>query len=188
MNRPALFAAVLALAPALHALELTPTESYRELEGFKVPVVTFKDAGRILRWQPPAGWQLSSSDARLHLTSAERAQATIEFKVLPRPPQGRDALPTPEHRQAWTRGFLPREASALNFKAENPSPFTFLGLPSIELLWDYAFQARRFETSISFVDLNERERLVLLVTARQADFEKVREVAMSSMFSWQTPE
>ena len=166
------------------ALDLSPTPGFRILEGFKVPILTFRDGERSVRWQPPADWNLSAGEAKLLLSSTEFAGATIEVQVLPRQPGGRDVLATPEQRQTWLRRFLPQDARDASVAAENGSPFTLRGLPSVETVFQFASQARRLTSSISVVDLNEHQRFVLNITSRAVDFATVREAAIASMFSW----
>jgi hypothetical protein len=60
--------------------------------------------------------------------------------------------------------------------------------PSSEIVFRFVAQARWLTSSISFADLNARERFVLNITAREADFAAVHEAAMARMFSWQWAE
>jgi len=52
---------------AAHALDLTPITSYRELEGVRIPVISFEDGLRKVNWQPPDNWQLSGGGQQLNL-------------------------------------------------------------------------------------------------------------------------
>jgi hypothetical protein len=172
------------VGPSLMALDLSPTPGFRMLEGFKIPVITMRDGKDTVRWQPPAKWTLGGDQAKLILSSPDFAGATMELQVLLREAGGKDALTTPAQQKEWLRRFLPRDAQDVTVLAENASPFTLKEQPSREVIFQFVSQARRLTSSISFVDLSVRERLVLDVTALQPDFAPVHEAAMASMFSW----
>ena len=80
---------LLALTPFVaKALDLTPVASFRELEGFKIPIVFFSDAEKKIAFQPPAKWTLSGGGAALGLYPAEPADAALQLRVLPIKPLG----------------------------------------------------------------------------------------------------
>ena len=44
--------------------------------------------------------------------------------------------------------------------------------------------SQRFQTAVAVCDLDERERFVVTITARNADFAAVHDAGISSLFSW----
>ena len=172
----------LALAPlAAKALDLTPVSSFRELEGFRIPIVLFTDAGKKIAFQPPAKWNVSGGDGVLSLYPAECPDAVMQLRVRPRKPLNPGAT---EDLEKWCLTQLPQDATDPTRESEAANVFTLGVLPSREFTFSYAAQGRRFTTSVAFVDWNERERIAVIVTARTPDFRPIHEAAMRSMFSW----
>ena len=173
---------LLALTPFVaKALDLTPVAGFRELEGFKIPIVFFSDAEKKIAFQPPAKWTLSGGGAALGLYPAEPADAALQLRVLPIKPLGPGVT---EDLEKWCRALLPQDAAEPKLESESENVFTLGPLPSREFTYSYAARGRRFITSIAIVDWTERERLAVIVTARAADFPATHEAAMRSMFSW----
>ena len=176
---------LLALAPCVaQALDLTPAASFRDLEGIKIPIILFSDAGKKIAFQPPAHWTISGGGTALGLYPAALADAALLLRVLPIKPLGPGVT---EDLEKWCRALLPQDAGQPKLESESENVFTLGALPSREFTYSYAAQGRRFTTSIAIVDWNERERLAVVVTARTADFAATHEAAMRSMFSW-TPQ
>ena len=179
-------AALLALATTFapvpgQALDLTPTPTFRDLEGLKIPVVLFTDAGKKISFQPPVKWTVSGSGGSVSLYHAELPDAVMQIRVRARKPL---APGTTEDMEKWCLAQLPPDATEPTREGEAANVFTLGTLPSSEFTFAYAAQGRRFTTSVAFVDWNERERVAVIVTARTADFAPFHAAAMRSMFSW----
>ncbi len=173
---------LLAIAPVVaKALDLTPVAGFRELEGFKIPIVFFSDAESRIAFQPPAKWRISGGGTTLGLYPAELADAVLQLRVFPIKPLGPGVT---EDLEKWCHALLPQDATEPKLESENENVFTLGPLPSREFTYSYAARGRRFTTSIAVVDWSERERLAVIVTARAADFSATHESAMRSMFSW----
>lgn len=176
---------ILALAPfAARALDLTPASAVRDLEGFKIPIVLFSDAGKKIAFQPPAHWTLSGGGAALGIYPADIPDAVFQLRVFPIKPLGPGVT---EDLEKWCRALLPQDAGEPKLESENENVFTLGNLPSREFTYSYAARGRRFTTSVAITDWNARERLAVIVTARAADFPATHQAAMRSMFSW-TPQ
>lgn len=176
---------LLATSGVSPALDLTPERGFRELEGFKIPVVTFPDGPREVRWQPPASWRLSGGGTGLTLYPPERSQAAMQLRIFDRKPAAPDSADSTEELEPWARQFLPQDATEVILLGEYPSPFMLGTLPSKELIFTYVSQSQRFSIGVAVADLDERQRFVLLVTARTRDFTAVHDEAVASMFSWE---
>ena len=178
--------ALLALASTItplagNALDLTPTPAFRDLEGIKIPIVLFTDAGKKISFQPPAKWNVSSGDNSVSLYPTERADAVMQIRVRARKPLAEGVT---EDLAKWCLSQLPPDAAEPALDGEAANIFTLGTLPSREFTFSYAAQGRRFTTSVAIVDWNERERLAVLVTTRTPDFATTHEAAMRAMFSW----
>ena len=165
----------------LPALDLTPLHGFRELEGFKIPIVCFTDGSRKVSYQPPAQWRISGSGDSLQLSAGTREQAVLQFRVCPRPPMADGAG---EDFERWARALLPGDATDIVRQAEATGQFTLGAQPSRELTFSYRASARGFQSSVAWVELGDRERLAVIVTARTPDFKAVHDEAIASLFSW----
>ena len=171
-----------ALAPlAAKALDLTPEVSFRDLEGAKISVILFNDAGKKISFQPPVKWKASGGGSALSLYPAELPDAVMQLRVLPIKPLPPGAT---EDLAKWCRALLPQAAAEPKAEGEAANLFTLGLLPSREFTYSYAAQGRRFTTSVAVVDWNEHERLAVVVTTRSTDFSATHEAAIRSMFSW----
>jgi hypothetical protein len=174
---------LVALLPVnLPALDLTPESGTRDLEGFKIPIVHFTDAGKKIIFQPPAKWTISGGGATLSLYPAATTDAMMQLRVRPfKPlPQGET-----EDLEKWCRAQLPQDALQPKLEGEVvQNVFMLDSRSSRQFTYSYASQGRRFTTSVTVVDWSPTERLAVLVTARSTDFPGISSAAMGSMFSW----
>jgi len=171
---------------AAQALDLTPITSYRELEGVKIPVISFEDGQRKVNWQPPENWQISGGDRELNLYPNKLPLAAAQLKLIPhgaaQPPERTAAL---DSLLKWAMSFVPGDATGITFDHEVPNPFLLDGKPSRELTFKYVSDAKKCCTSVALVDLDARQSLALVITARAEDFERAYRAWTSSMFRWQ---
>ena len=167
------------------SLELIPTPSFRILEGIRIPVVTFPDGNRVVRWQPPSNWQLSGEGNRIMLYPQTPPQAAMEIRLAaPRSASAPETGSTPEALVKWAAAFLPQDAAKVRFDHESPSPFLLEGRPSREHTFEYILGTLRFTTSIAVVLLDEAQALIMIASARSEDFPGVYREATKSMFRW----
>jgi hypothetical protein len=164
-------------------LDLTPTSGTRDLEGFKIAVLTFKDDQQTVMWQPPSGWKMSSEEQKLVFRPPNLAQALFEIRALEIKPE--ETLPAGEALLAYARSFLPPSVQEVSFVKETKNPFMLGPAQSRELTYSYMELGHRVLTSIFLVEYSQKQRLVFSLTARENDFKTLRDAAVSSMFSWQ---
>ncbi|MDQ3565799.1 MAG: hypothetical protein M3436_17405 [Pseudomonadota bacterium] len=164
------------------ALDMTPIPSFKELEGFKVPIVTFKDGDRKISYQPPSGWQLSGGGAQLRLFPSRIAECNARFEVFKRKPLP-DANAREELRK-WAATLLPDGAEDIQAGEEYENTFMFGPIGNREFLFTYTANGNRFSASVAIADLNEQQRFVATTIARANDFETMRREVISSMFRW----
>jgi hypothetical protein len=162
------------------ALDLTPIENWREQEGVRITTLVFNDPTGKVRYQPPGNWRISGEPTMLSLYPPEQ-EAFMQFRLFPRKAQVAGAV---EDLPRWSGTFLSPDASNVMLMEERPSPFTLSGRPSREFIYAYRAGGRRFQTAVAICDLDERERLVVTITARDADFAAVHDAGISSLFSW----
>lgn len=167
----------------LPALDLTPTHGYRELEGVRIPVVYFNDEGRRVTYQPPANWQVSGGGDSVQLFSPGHDAAAVRICRTALQEGG-----APEASEEWMRSLLPPTAADVERTGDSAGTFTLGPRPSRAVRFSYTVTGQRYLAEVSVVDLDEKERLTVIVTARQADFQAVQEAAIASLFQWQWEE
>lgn len=180
------FIAVTLCPQILSALDLTPVHGFRDLEGVRIPVVYFKDGTRRVTYQPPTNWQISGGGESIQLFPPARDGAAVRLRKDTRP----DAEPETagENSEAWMRALLPPTASDIERIGESAGAFTLGPQPSRAVRFSYALSGHRYLAEVAVVNLDDKERLTVIVTARQADFQAVHEEAVASMFRWQWDE
>jgi hypothetical protein len=178
--RSSFFVAFLTLPMVVAALDLTPNESWRQLETFRIPTLTFSHDGAKIRYQPPANWTVSGDASTLSLYPGQQG-AFMQLRAVARPA---NAAATPEDRAKVSRSFLPPDAAEIVLTEERPSPFTLDGRPSHEFIYSYNAGGQRFVTAVALCDLDARERLATVITARSAEFKAIHDAGISSLFSW----
>lgn len=163
------------------ALDLTPIENWREQEGVRIATLVFQDPKGKVRYQPPGNWRISGDSTTLSMYPPEQ-EAFMQFRLFQRKAQVDGAAA--EDIAGWSRVFLSPDAADVVLTEERPSPFTLSGRPSREFIYAYKAGGQRFQTAVAICDLDERERLVVTITARHADFAGVHDAGISSLFSW----
>jgi hypothetical protein len=167
------------------ALDLKPTPDFKELEGVKIPVLRFEDPGKRVTWRPPASWRMSFEQGVLSFVPTGLTHASFEMMVIPRKPQDNEPLSKPASLQEYVAALLPKSATNITYKGGNEGPFTINGIPAREFLFEFQEPSHATQASLSVVDLNERERLLVVITAQPKDFDQTRATTIQSMFSWQ---
>ena len=168
-------------------LDLTPKPDVKVLEGgFKVPVLTFADKKKPVRWMPPEGWRVTHESGVLTLSDPDRTHAGMELRVVPKTNGDLATFASAEALQKYCAAFFPKTATEITYTGTNAGPFTIGQAPAREYLFKFTEPGHPTLASVSLVDISETERLAMIVSAQPKDFEKIREAAVASMFSWTT--
>lgn len=179
-------AAYLLLNAPAGALDFTAQESWRLLEGVRIPVLLFTDPTGKIRYQPPGDWHYNGGGAVFTLYPPNLQEAFMKFCVLPHPPGMSEitALPADDLGKWCQQNCVPADAQEVKLLGENPSPFMINGKPSREFVFAYQATGKNFQTSVALLDWNEHEHFAAIVTARASDFKKVHDTGIASLFSW----
>jgi hypothetical protein len=181
----AALAVSLLLAMPAQALDFTAQESWRVLEGVRIPLLMFTDPTGRIRYQPPGNWTYSGGGATLALYPPGSNGSFMKFILLGHAdgiPQITD-LPS-DNLVKWSQNYLGADAQEVKLLDENPSPFMLSGKPSREFIFAYKSSGQRFQTSVAVLDWTEREHLAIVITAPDQEFKAVRDTGISSLFSW----
>lgn len=171
---------LLTLQSAL-ALDLTPFETYKELEGMKIPLVQFSDAKGKVNYHPPGNWRLVGGGKSLSFVPPDADQALVKFIAIDKKPE---PVPTSENLKAWAQQFIPEGSKDIAFANEIPSPFTLEGQASNEFIFTYVLSGRPETIAIAVCDLSDKERFVAIVSTQTKDFDAIHRQVISSLFSW----
>jgi hypothetical protein len=188
MVRPITAAVALALfsAAGAHAqIDLTPTESFYEVEGIRVPNVTFRDTKKNITYTPPADWNLSGGGKKLTLTPRDSVQAGSTIESVP----ARESLPpaTAENVKFYSDLALtlaPREATKVEVVEAVVCEMRISGKAMIDVTLSYSFFGQPFRMNVLFMP-RDREQLRFLFSARVADYPPLFKSFRSSLFSMQ---
>jgi hypothetical protein len=177
---------ILALVPVTGmALDLTPHADIKVQEGIQIPVVRFQDSGGKVQWSPPLDWRMSYDGSVLTLSPKGRAHASMQLRVIPRASGDRDILANTDSLLTYCTRFLPADARKLSYRGSTEGSFTIGSIAAREYLIDMLAPDQPLRASISILNLSDRERFILVVTAPSETFEEIRNAAIRSMFSWQ---
>jgi len=167
------------------ALDLTPLDGSRVVEGVRIPLVLFADPTGRVRYQPPGDWRYSGDGAVFTLYPPRASSASMKLCVVPHGPGLPEigAIPSPALTK-WSQRYVASDAQELKMVAEMPSPFMLDGKPSREFIFAYKANGQRYQTSVAVLDWSEREYLTVIVTAGANDFKTVHDNGIASLFSW----
>lgn len=177
--------ALLALARAQAQIDFTPAESFYEVEGIRMPNVTFRDRAKAITYTPPADWVLSGGGAKLLLTPRDAVQAGATMET--RPVQEPALPPTEENVKAYTdlaMAAVPREATKIEIVEAGICPMRISGAGMIEVTLSYSFFGQPYRMNVLFMP-REREQLRFQCVARAADYPEMFKTFRSSLFSMQ---
>lgn len=188
MVRPITVTAALALflaAPARSQIDLTPAESFYEVEGIRVPNVSFHEKSKKIAYTPPADWNLSGGGTKLTLTPRDSVQAGATIETVPA------NTPLPPASEANVKaysemavGLVPREASKIEVVEAVVCPMRISGKPMVEVTLTYSFFGQPFRMNVLFMP-RDREQLRFQFVARASDYPTLFKSFRSSLFSMQ---
>lgn len=176
-------------ATTLYALDLTPILAFRDLEGVKLPIVQFNDGNSIVSWDPP--WPISTGSAKKLALVPQSLHTTVTLELVSLGPG--DEKPPESSAEAdaivkWVPKFLPGDISDLNLIEAVASPYRLNGNSSHEFTVFYSVNDRKLGASISYVNVKDTERLMLVIIGPLDTFPATRNTVIASMFSidWET--
>lgn len=165
------------------ALDFTPQEGSRDMEGNRIPVVEFADGKRRVTWKPPAGWLFFGETSSLRLSSPDFSRASVDIAVLPGEKPGPLSDEDRKSLREKTIAEPPEAASDVRVLREAENPIILDQHGSFEVTVGYEFAGQNFEQSRIRLPL-PNETLEVVITAPARDFQKFRGDFLRSMYSW----
>lgn len=178
-------AILLTVGSASAQIDLTPKDTFYEVEGIRVPNVSFRNGAKEVSYTPPGDWVLSGGEQKLSLTPKDKIQAGATISALatrePSPAATQENL---KHYTEAASKLLPREATKIEVVEAVVSPLQISGRPMIEVTLAYAFFGQQFRMNVLFMP-REKEELRFQMVARASDYPELFKAFRSSLFSMQ---
>lgn len=186
MNKLAAMALALSVRSVAGAdINLTPLHSVRELEGCKFPQVEFRDGGKRITYQLPAGWRCMPRDRfTAALVPPNDVMVSAKIKFIPTPgPLVLDDVQL-NHFKETAPQLLPAESKMMTEPIITPNPVLLNTHATCEVDILFALHSQRLRMSILFVDLGDSQLRFSLI-ARASDFEALHKAFQESWYTWQ---
>jgi hypothetical protein len=176
---------LLAAASARAQIDLTPTESFYEVEGIRVPNVSFRNGAKNITYTPPANWILSGGGKKLTLTPRDSVQAGATMETAAAREPWPDA--TEENIKTYSdlaASLVPREATKVEVVEAIVCPMRISGKAMVEATLTYSFFGQQFRMNVIFMPRG-KEQLRFQFIARAADYPPLFKAFRSSLYSMQ---
>lgn len=177
--------ALLGVASARAQLDLTPKESFYEVEGIRCANVAFRNGPGKVTYTPPGNWTLSGGGSKLALTPLDKAQAGATIEIVPTP------VPLPEATEANVKAYsemaatlVPQGASKIELVEALVCPMRISGKAMIEMTLAYSFYGQPFRMNVLIMPRGQ-EQLRFQFSSRTADFKTLQKDFRSSLFTMQ---
>jgi hypothetical protein len=184
--QPIVWFAVLCAA-ARGGVDLTPVKFVEQRDGPPLEFLSFVHNGIKIRYAPADGTVPSGGGRKLTFNYSTLAQASI-ILLVERKPQNVDlelpAEPKDEQCVAWVKRFAGPDAKDFELVEYKASAFPLVNRVGREIAVKFTRNAVRFGLSVGFVDLDAEDRLFILSEGREADFGRVRDDGLGTMYSW----
>ena len=178
-------AILVTLGSASAQIDLTPKDTFYEVEGIRVPNVSFRNGDRDVAYSPPGNWALNGEGQKLSLTPKNKIQAGATISVLatrePPPAATEENL---KHYTGVASKLLPVDATKIEVIEAIVSPLQISGRPMIEVTLAYVFFGQQFRMNLLFMP-REKEELRFQMVARTNDYPELFQAFRSSLFSMQ---
>jgi len=177
--------ALLGAASAGAQIDLTPTDSFYEVEGIRAPNVTFRNGTKNITYTPPGNWTLSGGGDKLTLTPLDSIQAGGTIENIPT----REPLPaaTTDNVKVYSDmavKLLPPGASKVELVEAAVCPMRISGKAMVEVTLSYTFYGQPFRMNVLFMP-RDKEQLRFQFSSRAADYPALFKNFRGSLFSMQ---
>lgn len=167
------------------AIDFTPHESVRELEGSRFSQLLFNDGLWDVTYEPPKRWTYSGEGNVLSLwdPGKEQLDATVvvskaDTAPVVLDPSGMQALRT------RARSVLPRGSQEVRLVSEAKDAVTVGGHETYEAAFEYGLFGQKFRTCVIFAFLGDRQ-MTAQVSSHPDDFAEAYRAFHASLFSFQ---
>jgi len=175
----------LAIGSTSAQIDLTLKDTFYEVEGIRVPNVSFRNGDRDVAYSPPGDWTLSGDGQKLTLTPKNKIQAGAVISVLAtREPSPAATGENLKHYEQVAQTLLPKGASKIEVVEAVVSPLRISGRPMVEVTVAYNFFGQSFRMNALFLP-REKEELRFQIAARASDYAEIFQAFRGSLYSMQ---
>lgn len=166
------------------ALDLTPVEGVRVLNGIKFERLSFNDNGRAVTYERPRGWSYRVDGGRVILVPPNLIQAEAAIEQAQAEAGQIFNEETMKRLQEQAMQSVPGGSQKVELVSAEKNPLLINGHETFEVTVSYQVGGTPFRRSILFLNLPETQ-LRFRLSAREQDFEKIHRAFRGSIFSWQ---
>ena len=172
---------------AYGVIDLTPTASEYEAQGFKYLQLVFRDDKRTIIYEPPQKWDHRGQKSQLQLTPPDKKFAEALIQAIPlKAVEPLDPAGFIKFKEYVLAG-LPSGSQLITTVAEGENTLLVNGAPSFELVVSYQTLGETFHRSVLLTNCNDTQ-LLFRLTARKSDFGTLYQAFKRSIMSWTVTE
>jgi len=166
-------------------IDLTPHDSFRELEGCKFPQVEFYDGATKISYAPPKGWRCLGRDRQtVALIPQGKDLVSAKIKFIPTTgPLVLDAVQL-KHLKDTAYQLLPPDGELTIEPVVIPNPLVLNAHATCEIDVQFVLHSQKLRMSVLFVDLGTSQLRFSLIS-RATDFEPLHKAFQESWYTWQ---
>lgn len=175
---------VLPFGIASAALDLTPVEGVRTLDGIKFQQLSFKNNGKTVTYEHPRGWSYRADAGRIVFTPPDIIQAEAVIEQSANDAAQAFDEETMKRLQDYVLQSAPAGSQNVQLVSAEKNPVMVNQRETFEVVVSYQLGGTPFRKSVLFLNLPDTQ-VRFRVTSKEADFEKVHRAFRGSIFSWQ---
>lgn len=177
------------LRPTARAVDFRLDTVSIMFDGFPIqqPFFRYDETNAVYILLPGSGWSASGVSDSLTLTPSKLTGAQIRLEKSTSPASDTD-FKGKEVLDAYRRRALastPQGAKDVTIVAEHDLPVDFYHWRNYEFDVDYKFFGQFCRRGTMYLDLDQKQQIVVVYTALPADFDLVRSTALGVLRSWQ---
>lgn len=175
--------ALLVASPAM-AIDFTPRVMIENADGVTIHRNYFADGSKNYGIKLSAGVALSAQNGGALFTFGNFVYATMLWRSSPFPAGiAFDAAHLPQYLMAATQ-FLPKGSTDVKVEAEEANVYPINHWICHRYTISYAFYGSPMRDTVTFLNLNEKEQIVIQVSSTEADAGAVAAAAWNIIRSW----
>jgi hypothetical protein len=161
------------LAAPTHALDLTPRAVTTAFNGLRVKRYFFEDAGKQMGFRIDNKMTVKGSSDSAEFKFDDLKSAAMQISKSPKnsvTPFEEKGL---ESYRADARALVPGNATDIQLDQENPGAIAINGWTSYQFIFTYKLFGFDYRRSVTFLNYNKTEQLIMDVSAPTAEFDVV---------------
>lgn len=161
------------LLPAASALDLTPHSITTSFSGFRVNRYFFEDEGKRMGFTIDNRMTVKGTSASAAFDFEDRKNSGMKILRSPKNPEAPFGEKELESYRANARALVPASATDVQLDQENPGAVAINGWTSYQFIFAYKLFGFPYRRSITFLNYNKTEQLIVDVSAPVPEFAPV---------------